>query len=222
MGRPHTRWRLVLVCLLGALVAGFLPLEPVLAQESGARTLAIQNRLHTQRHEFGGGIGLLPLDAFTKGLTVSGAYTLHFNDLLAWEVIQGAYAFGIDTSLKADLESLAQPVGPTPFETVRFFASSNAVFKFGYGKLSILNRALVYHELYALAGGGYGRLTLTHRPAVDLGFGVRIYTPSRLSIRIEARDYLFLNPADVQNELWLTLGIGLSFGGKEGAWRHTY
>ena len=184
----------------------------------GPKTLAVQNRKHTQRHEFGIWAGVLPLDAFTKGITASAAYTLHFNDLFAWEVANFTYSFGVDTHLKEDLANLTQPVGPTPFETVQYYATSNAVFKPVYGKLAVLNRSLIYQEYFLVAGAGYGWLSITHRPLIDFGLGARVYTRSRLSVRMDVRDYLFFGAEDVHNEIWVSLGMSLSAGNREAAW----
>ncbi|MCP4676367.1 MAG: outer membrane beta-barrel domain-containing protein [Deltaproteobacteria bacterium] len=181
-------------------------------EEQGLRTLAVQNRQHTMTHEFSAWIGTLPLDAFTKGLAFTGAYTLHFNDLFAWEIGQFTYSYGIDTDLKADLGNLPQPAGPTPFETVRYFVTSSVLFKPVYGKMALLNRALIYGEVFFLLGGGYGWLTISNRTVLDVGAGGRIYVGKYVSFRVDVRDYMFVTEDDVHNELWIALGICLSFG----------
>lgn len=175
----------------------------------GLRTLIVQNRLHSMSHEFHFSVGVLPIDAFTKGLTFSAAYTLHFNDLLAWEIGQFTYSLGIDSGLKEELANLPQPIGPTPFEVTKFFYTSNFVFKPIYGKLAFLNRSILYGELYAVAGGGYGHLSITNRPVVDLGLGLRLYAGDYLSIRFDIRDYAFLNTEDIHNELMISLGLSI-------------
>jgi outer membrane beta-barrel protein len=180
-------------------------------EAGGLKTLAVQNRAYSMTHEFSFWLGTLPLDAFTKGLTFSGAYTLHFNDIIAWEIGQFTYSYGIDTDLKADLESLPQPVGPTPFEVVKYYLTTNVVFKPVYGKMATLNRALIYGELFILAGGGYGWMTSTDRPVVDIGVGGRIYAGKYLSFRLDFRDLMFFNTDDLHNELWIALGICLGF-----------
>lgn len=188
--------------------------EPQVGEEQGPRTLAVQNRAHTMRHEFSVSLGLLPLDAFTKGLTVGGGYTLHFNDFFAWEVGQFTYSFGVDTRLQEELANLPQPVGPTPFERVKYYVTSAVMFKPIYGKLAVFNRALVYEEVYLIVGGGYGWLSITHRPIIELGIGTRIYAGKNVSFRVDFRDLMFLTSDDLHNELWLAFGIGLSFGGE--------
>jgi hypothetical protein len=97
------------------------------AQAQGLDKVAVQNRLHTMTHEFSAWVGTLPLDAFKKGLTFSGSYTLHFTDLLAWEIGQFTYSHGIETDLNAELENLS--IGPTPFEVVRYYVTSNLMLK---------------------------------------------------------------------------------------------
>ena len=87
------------------------------AAESVLPSLAVQNRRYTQTHEFSAFVGHLPMDAFTKGVTASGSYTLHFNDLFAWEVAQFFYSFDVDTDLENEL--LAFDLKPTPFERVQ-------------------------------------------------------------------------------------------------------
>ena len=47
-------------------------------------SLAVQNRRYGSVHEITAFFGVLPLDAFTKGITLSGAYTIHFSELVAW------------------------------------------------------------------------------------------------------------------------------------------
>ncbi len=183
------------------------------AEDQGPSTHAVQNRKHTMLHEYSVFTGLLPMDAFRKGVTFSGAYSLHFSDLIGWEVAQFTYSVGFDTRLQEELANLPQPVGTTPFETVRYYGTSNFVFKPIYGKLAVLNRALIYQELYFVAGGGVGWLTITTRPVVDIGLGTRIYAGKHVSVRLDARDYMFIAGDDLQNEVWLALGLSLGLGG---------
>jgi outer membrane beta-barrel protein len=183
------------------------------AGDRGPKTVAVQNRLHTMRHEYSAWIGSLPMDAFTKGVTFTGAYTLHFSDLLAWEVAEFTYSLPVDTRLQDELNNLPQPVGPTPFEVVQYYGTSNIVFKPVYGKFALLNRSLIYEEMFLEAGAGYGKLTITGRPAVDLGAGMRFYSGRLVSFRLDVRDYLFVTKGDTENELWVAAGISLGLGG---------
>lgn len=194
-----------------------LPLTATAKDEGeGLSTLAVQNRIHSMIHEFGASVGTLPIDAFTKGLTFSGAYTIHFNDLIAWEVGQFTYSYHIDTKLWEELNSM--DLGPTPFEVADMFVTSSVIIKPLYGKLALLNRALIYGEIFFAAGAGWGRMTLTDRPVVDFGAGIRLYAGKFVSFRVDVRDYMFILSGDIRNELWIggsiCLGLGRRKSGK--------
>jgi len=185
------------------------------AGDRGPKILAVQNRLHTMRHEYSAWIGSLPMDAFTKGVTFTGAYTLHFSDLLAWEVAQFTYSVPVETRLQEELANLPQPVGPTPFEVVQYYGTSNIVVKPIYGKFALLNRSLIYQEMYASAGGGYGKMTITGRPVLDIGAGMRFYSGRLVSFRLDVRDYMFITQGATDNELWVAAGISIGMGGNK-------
>lgn len=206
---PMTTLCTALLALTGGLVT-----TPALAADGdqGPTTQAVQNRQRVMRHEYSVWTGLLPMDAFRKGVAFSGAYTLHFTDVFAWEVAQFTYSVGIDTRLQDELDNLLG-IAPTPFETVEWYGTTNFVFKPVYGKLAFLNRALIYHETYFVLGGGVGALTISNRPAIDIGVGTRIYGGKHFSVRLDARDLLFITSDDIQNEVWIGLGLSLSFGG---------
>ena len=174
-------------------------------------TLAVQNRTYSLRHEFTGWVGTLPLDAFKKGLTFTGAYTLHFNDVVAWEVGQFTYSYVIETELNDDLKNLETPASHTPFEWVKYYGTSSFLFKPVYMKMAVLNSNVVFGELYLLAGGGFGKMTITKRPVANYGGGARVYLGKYFSVRLDVRNYMFLNKDDIQNELWVALGAAVGF-----------
>lgn len=181
-------------------------------EDQSLRTLAVQNREHTMTHEFTGWVGTLPMDAFTKGLTFSGGYSIHFTDFIGWEVGNFTYSYHVDTSLKEDLRNLTQPIKPTQFEVINWYLTTNLLLKPMYGKMSLFNRSLIYGEVFIALGGGIGFMTITRRPVVDAGVGFRVYVNKVVSFRIDGRWVGFVNLDDFKNDLWLALGISLSFG----------
>jgi outer membrane beta-barrel protein len=198
---------------LPALVEVAWAKEPV---DPGApRAEIVQDRRFGQTHEVSGWFGVLPMDAFTKGVTLTGGYTWHPSNLWGWEVAQVTGSFGIDTRLADELAALPQPVGPTPFETVQLYGTSNLVFKPIYGKLALMNRRVVWCEAFLVAGGGVGRLTNTTRPVADIGLGTRVYAGDRASLRLDVRQLWFFQGASAQGELWVALGLGVDLGTKE-------
>lgn len=207
---------ILLLSLMSTLapVQGYAQSDSLDDRERSYSSVVVQNRRHDPTHEFSAMIGVLPLDAFTKGLTVGGAYTLHFTELLAWEVVQFNYSFHFDTDLKADLAAF--DVGPTPFEVLDYYASSNLVFKPVYWKGSLLNSGLVRGELYAVLGGAFGAFTRSNRGGADIGGGVRLFTSDYVSWRFDARYFLFFNDNilddfSTKDELAINFGASLSF-----------
>ena len=186
------------------------------ASDSEPRVQAIQSRKYVMRHEYTVWVGTLPMDAFTKGLTFSGSYALHLNDILAWEAAHFTYSVGVNTRLADELAALVQPVGPTPFEVVQFYGTSNLVFKPLYGKMAVLNRKVIHQEMSMKLGVGVGRLTLSTRPVIDVGVGWRVFLDQHASLVFDLRDTVFIAADDLHTELWLGAGLSLSFGGREG------
>ena len=169
--------------------------------------VVVQNRQAIDPHEWTLSLGTLPLDAFKKGLTVSGSYTQHYDHTWAWEAIQYTYSFPYETDLESQLQAFK--LQPTPFERVESFVTSNLVFKPLYWKGSWLNDSMVYGELFFVAGGGYGWMTLTGRAVVDVGTGIKLFHSNQIQSRLDIRWVNFINQEDVHQELWIGLGLSL-------------
>lgn len=177
------------------------------------KSVVVQNRTYTLRHEIGVQVGVLPMDAFTKGVTLGGSYTLHFNQILAWEVVQFMHSFPFDTALNDDLASF--DLRPTPFETIENLLSTNLVFKPVYFKGSALNRSVISGELMVVLGGAYAWFTRSKRPGLDYGVGLRLFASRLFSVRLDARHMMFFthgagSGVDVHHELWIGLGTSIS------------
>lgn len=211
--------RLFIILAVSAVACCLVLPDSAAADEDGETSqmyasMAVQNRLYTQTGELSAFVGFLPMDAFTKGLTLSAAYTHHFSEHWAWEVAQFFYSFHIDTDLRDDLE--AYDLEPTPFEVVDYMVTSNAVFKPVYWKGSVFNDWLIYGEFLILAGGGYAKFTRSERIILDLGVGTRIYVTTLLSFRVDVRYHTYFEDTifkDVKfdHELWTGFGTSISF-----------
>ena len=173
--------------------------------------MAVQNRLYTMTHEFTLTAGVLPIDAFTKGITATFMYTLHFNDTFAWEIVDFTQSFHANTALRKDL--LSYGLKPTPFEVVDSYLTSNFVFKPVYWKGTWLNSSLIHGEFFLVAGGGYAWLTSSKRPAIDFGLGTRVFITKHWSLRLDARPTFYILTSDwgVKEELWIGLGTSFAF-----------
>jgi outer membrane beta-barrel protein len=184
------------------------------ADDDDAAAYAVQNREYRLGHELHAGIGTLPLNAFSKGFTVGGGYTYHFNSLWAWEIAQFEYSIGIDTGLKKQLLDNFQ-VQPTQIESVSYIGSSTILFKPFYGKLAAVNRSVIHMEIFLALGGAFAHYQNpdAYRFGFDAGAGIRFYLGEHFSFRLDVRDYTFFNGTKPESELYLGLAAALSFGG---------
>jgi len=192
--------------------------------EAESERVAIQERKFQLFHEVRAGLGSMPLNAFQKGWTLSLSYTYHFNDFVAWEVVQLTGAALTSTNLRDSLiDQFAVP--PEDFSAPRLMLTSGVEVAPLYGKQALMNDTIVHH---GLLGGVYAGLifgdrasfgdTLSDlRPAVGLGLGYRMYTSKLLSVRLDVRDFLsFRRPIrdnesfEVENVLVLSLSLGFN------------
>jgi len=183
-------------------------------EEEQTATYAVQNRQFQLGHELHLGGGVLPLNAFTKGITVEGGYTVHFSDAFAWEVGQFIYSFDLNTDLKKELLDNFQ-VQPTQIETVRWIGSSSLVWKPLYGKFAWRNRSVVHLEMFFELGGAVGQFENPSvlRGGFTAGGGFRLHVSRALSLRFDARDYSFFKGFSMPtNELHIGLAMSLAFG----------
>jgi outer membrane beta-barrel protein len=209
--------------MLHRFVAVFLALlsaVPALAQYDdevgGGSAVVIQNRRFKMAHEFTLSGGTLPLDAFVKGVTLSGRYTLHFDDFSAWEIAGGTYSLNIDAGLKQQLIDRFG-VQPSSFATLLLTIDSNYVMKPFYGKLALFNRTLIYAELFGVVG-----VTASYwsddswRPGPDVGVGARFFVTEWFSIRTDLRYAVLFGGVPIVDpkatiDGSLLLGVGASF-----------
>ncbi len=177
----------LVACLCSALFAAAPALAQYDDEQGGGTAVVIQNRKFQMAHEFTIQGGTLPLDAFVKGATLSGRYTLHFDDFHAWEIAAGTFSFNIDTGLKQQLIDRFG-VQPQSFASLLLTVDSNYVMKPFYGKLALFNRTLLYAELFLNAG-----VTATYwsdgswRPGPDVGIGARFFVTEWFSVRADLR-----------------------------------
>jgi outer membrane beta-barrel protein len=181
-------------------------------------TYVVQERLFREGLELNGAIGILPLNAFSKGITVGGSIEYHFSNTWAWEIAQGGYVVGnADTGLKSQLLQNFD-VQPTALARAVFLVGSNIVFTPYYAKVAGLNRTIDHLEIFfplGLTFAGYEDPT-SYQGGLDFGLGLRWYLTTHTSIRFDARNYM-LTPGfshfNLTDELLFSLGLSVSFGG---------
>jgi len=206
---------------LGLLTLTLAGASPALADdeldEEQVATYAVQSRLFRLGGELNVAAGILPINAFNKGLTVGGAFTYHFGNILAWEVINGAYVYKqLDTGLKTELLDNFG-VNPTKIAAIDLMLSSSLVLKPFYGKLALFNRRVIHAEFSVPFGITMGRYTQpqSYLFGPNVGLIFRLFLSTHTSLRIDVRENVLFHGWNTRNELWVGLGFAFAFGGDE-------
>ncbi len=199
--KGKSRYILALVVFLG-----WLEVCPAYAEQSGqdyGKVYAIQEKPFIMNHEISLSMAFLPLDAFYKYMVVSGHYTAHFDDFWAWEVVHLSWAtLALDTGLKKELNDRW---GITAMDTPRleYFLDSNLMIKPLTGKMVLFDDWLINMESFVLVGLGAQRFESgAWYPAMDAGIGMRVFMSNTLSIRVEAREYVYMADSKVDSVLY--------------------
>lgn len=181
--------------------------------ENPGTVLAVQERAYRMNHELSLGLGVLPLDAFYKGVTAQVGYTYHFTDSFAWTVGRGMYSYNLNTGLRNQLEQQFA-VLPTQFEEVQWMVGSDLVWSPLYGKSAILNRKVAWFEGFLVGGASVLKLTTGFRPAVNVGIGARFFSNRYVSFRFDATNNFVITDR-LLNVPTLQLSAALNFGATE-------
>ena len=205
---------LALLCLVIA--------APALAQieelENPGTVSAIQQRAYRMQHELNLSVGVLPLDAFYKGLYAQVGYTAHFTDHFAWQIGRAAYSYPVKTGLREQLER-DFGVLPTAFDEVQFFFGSDLIWKPFYGKFSVLNSWVLHAEAFLMLGASLFKFTNVWRPGVNVGGGGRIFLNQYVSLRLDITNNVVIivggGSVALTNVMCVTLGLGINFGATE-------
>jgi outer membrane beta-barrel protein len=177
---------------------------------------AIQARSYSLSNEIQLTIGVLPADAFTKGLVAGGGYTFHFTDHLAWNVAHGGYVYNVTTSLR---DQLVRDFGApsATFEQAQFFVGTDIVLKPFYGKSSVMNSGVIHFDTQILIGANLFRFQVGgFAPSVNIGAGVRVFQNHYMSWRIDITDdVVIFTKKPPLNVPFLSLSLSFNFGASE-------
>ncbi len=191
---------------------------PALAQleelENPGTVSAVQQRLYRMQHEINLAFGVLPLDAFYKGIYGQVGYTAHFTDHFAWQIGRFAYAAPIKTGLREQLER-DFGVLPTVFEEVQFFFGSDIMWKPFYGKFSVMNTWVWQVEAFLIAGVSVFKFTNTIQPGINLGGGFRLFLNRYVSLRVDVTNNIVFpiggGSVTVNNVMQVNAGLSFNF-----------
>ncbi|OGQ81701.1 MAG: hypothetical protein A2289_03375 [Deltaproteobacteria bacterium RIFOXYA12_FULL_58_15] len=179
----------------------------------------LQNRKYEMLHEVTLLGGTFPADPFYKGVTATLGYTLHFNQVLAWEVLQFSYSFNIETKLKKDLDRVAagQNQLGDEFPEIEWVVGSHLVLKPLYGKEALFNTKVVHLELHLMAGPAFVRRSAGDNPlpfGFDAGFGVRLWLEKWVCLRFDIMELVYFVPKPEQ-AIHLHVGVGFNLRGED-------
>ncbi|MBN1832620.1 MAG: outer membrane beta-barrel domain-containing protein [Deltaproteobacteria bacterium] len=188
-------------------------------QDEEEKVYAVQNKLFHRYHEIDFLAGYAADDDFFHLYPLGIGYTYHLNEHLSWEVARVQYMFTQDKDLKETLESEFE-VQPDEFSEPKYMIHTHAMFKPLYGKSAVLNRRIVNHEVYLLAGGGVvhyewnqssGETRSESVFSISVGAGMRYFLSEHSCINIEIRDLVNFRESDTKNNVMLDVGFGLRF-----------
>jgi outer membrane beta-barrel protein len=185
--------------------------------------VAVRNRLYTVagRWEVGANAGLAILGRLTDHYNLDGSVAYNFAEWLGLE-LRGGYALSRHTSLARQIQddffantSITKANDLADLWEMKAHGILGVRFQPIYGKVSLLAELPVHFQLYAWAGGGAGlfeRQSLVIcpvkagasacgeyfserkvSPIVSLALGFRFFLGQRHGLKLEVRDWSFLD-----------------------------
>lgn len=213
-GRLAPALGLAVLFALGALFAPGDARADELAEEVDAddAVYAVQRRPFMRGHEFNVSLGVLPLDALYKGITLGFGYAYHFNSVVGWQIAHFRYSFNVDT---ATIKELDQKFGvvPSRIPPVEFLLDSSVMFKILAGKAVLGQRRMIGGEIDLIVGPAVSVLATQQLMfGLNAGIGLRAYLTRYFSARLELRQYeLFqAGPFKVNHVFDVSIGASLN------------
>jgi outer membrane beta-barrel protein len=205
--KTHLRSALVVAVLLGS--------SGVRAQEL-IESVVVRNRLYEPkgRFELGLQVGLTLSNRLTYHCNPNLDLSFNLSQVFALE-LQAGYAFSDRTDFAKKVVDEVNGRGPRHWDDLPGLWRLNANAILGvawgpiYGKISLLSELPVHFQAYLWLGGGAAGLTRESvvdcdgagmcavdsriGPVLSAAFGLRFYATEHLGLRVELRDYGFLD-----------------------------
>jgi outer membrane beta-barrel protein len=188
-------------------------------QNDEEKVFAVQNKVFHRHHEIDFLTGYSADDDFFHLYPLGFSYTYHLNEHVSWEVPRILYVLTQDKDLKKTLEAEFE-VQPEQFAEPKYMVHTHVVFKPLYGKSALLNRRIVNHEVYLLAGGGIvnyewnqssGESRSETAFSLSFGAGMRYFYSEQLCLNVEVRDLVNFREDDTENSVMLGASFGFRF-----------
>lgn len=165
--------------------------------------------------QFGFSLGYLPMNSFSKYMTVGLNYTWKPRDTYGWEVINAQGASEISSGLKKELiDSYGQKL--EDFAVLQVLATTNFVYSPFYMKSLLFNSEMVHSQLSFVIGGGMAKFTTVTAPVLDAGLALKFFLKSRNSFDVDIRYYSFSSDEkSIRSNIMLSANYAISFGDLE-------
>lgn len=175
------------------------------------QVVAVENRMYQPKSDVTLNVGLLPLDAFYKALTVGLSYNRDIGDSWSWGVINGQAAFTTDTGLKRDLidNFAAQPQGILDY--IRYYVTTDLIYTPIYGKNLLFNQSVMRTEMSLIGSAGAVNFNSGDMvPMVGFGGQIRFFSSETFSYKLDTRAYYHMAAGKSSNFV-LNISFGASF-----------
>lgn len=175
------------------------------------KVVAVEPRAFNPRYDVTAYLGVLPIDAFWKGISTGFSYTQGFKSAWNWEVINANLSFKSDTNLKRDLVENFNVRPQGILDHITWFATTSAVYTPIYSKNLLANSALMHGSFSGVVGaGGVGFSNGDIAPIAGGGIILRAFHNARLSSKLDGRLYYHFAQKK-SSDMLLVLSYGLSF-----------
>lgn len=171
--------------------------------------VVVENRQYQPASDFGIHIGVLPMDAFYKALSLGFNYDRVVDSAWTWEVVNFQGAFKQDTGLKSDLINnfSVKPTGILDY--VKNYGTTSAVYTPIYGKNLFFNKSIVHSELGFLLGAGVINFNSgDSAPIFGTGAQLRFFKSQTFSIKFDSR--IFFHMASNKSSNFI-MDVGFTF-----------
>lgn len=189
--------------------------SPELEQQFGPKPLdgvfvdAIQSYSNPRNSHFGFDFGVWPLQPYYNGFSVDVNYTYYFNKDHAWEVLNAAYLYTVDTGLVTELAD-ENKLQPQFIQRVNYIISSNYLMTLAYGKFIFFENNIRYFRSSLILGPAMIATNNGSSIGLCMGWGFETFVNDRVSWKFEIRDnYAF--SLDHPNNLAFLLGTSYGF-----------
>lgn len=202
--------------LLVVIAIGLFFSSPLLAQSrinayEVPQVVAVEGKLYVPQKDLSVHIGILPLDAFYKALTLGISYTKQFESYLGWEIVNANAAFTQDTGLKKDLLDNFSVKPQGILEYPQYYITSNLIYTPLYSKSLVFNRNVVHSETSFVLGGGMVAFNSGESaPMFGGGAIFRIYKSHWISYKFDGRIY-YTSAANKSSNFLLDINFGIAF-----------